>query len=126
MAGPSFFQGRARGEAPTKESVPYLHIGMFGYQAGPGTHIIDQFGLGDAFLARLPKRPGPWRVGHYGRDLPEGYQATLETGVNQISDPRLAEFYRHLHVLIGGSVWNPGRLREIYNFNIGRYSKSPL
>ncbi len=109
-----------------RKLVPFLQIGMFGYQAGPAVHIIDQFGLGDALLARLPKRPGKWRIGHYFRDLPAGYQLTLETGVNQLGDPHLADYYRHLQILIADSVWDRRRLREIYNFNLGPYSKPPV
>jgi arabinofuranosyltransferase len=97
------------------------NIGYFGYTVGPGCHVIDYLALGDALIARLPIQPGPWRVGHYRRDLPEGYVETIETGINKIADPHLWEYYNHLHTVISGDLWSFARLKEIFLFNIGYY-----
>ncbi len=48
--------------------------GFVGYFAGPDVHIIDIYALGDALLARLEVVDyKPWRIGHFQRDLPNGY-----------------------------------------------------
>jgi arabinofuranosyltransferase len=99
----------------------YGTVGMYGYFAGPDVHIIDFMALGDAFLARLPMTQGHWRVGHYGRTLPKGYEATIATGVNLIEDPNLHQYYDHLHTVISGKLWRWKRLKEIFLFNIGHY-----
>lgn len=101
--------------------IVFSNIGMFGYHAGPGIHIVDTAGLGDALLARLPIQPGPWRIGHYIRDLPPGYLQTLQTGRNVIADPKLHDFYDHLATVIGGKLWSFNRFKEIFLFNIGYY-----
>jgi arabinofuranosyltransferase len=97
------------------------NIGYIGYQAGPAVHIIDPFGLGDALLARLPVKPGLWRIGHFERELPAGYVDTITTGFNKISDPNIAEYYRHLQTVISGHLWTSRRVKEIFLFNIGYY-----
>ncbi len=101
--------------------VVWKNIGYYGYVVGPQVHVLDQLALGDAFLARLPIVEGPWRVGHYWRNLPEGYRNTVATGVNIIADPKLHEYYDHLRIVISGDLWSLGRLKEIFLFNIGYY-----
>jgi arabinofuranosyltransferase len=64
-------------------------IGMFGYVKGPNIHVMDREALSDPLLARLPTHQKKWRIGHFGRDLPDGYLETLETGENQIKDPNM-------------------------------------
>ncbi|MEO6323727.1 MAG: hypothetical protein ABIQ65_03805, partial [Thermoanaerobaculia bacterium] len=48
------------------------NIGMLGYYGGPRVGLIDVLGHTDAFLARLPVT-GPWRIGHFQREIPSGY-----------------------------------------------------
>ena len=97
------------------------NIGIYGYIAGPGVHIIDYQALGDAFIARLPIAPVKWRVGHYPRRFPKGYRETIETGVNQIQDPKLHEYWDHLHYVISGGLWDPQRWWQILLFNVGHH-----
>ena len=96
-------------------------IGYFGYFAGPGVHVIDSLALADAFLARLPIAPEGWRIGHYPRIIPDCYPDTVITGVNQIDDPKLHEYYDHLHTVISGDLFSPKRLWEILLFTSGHY-----
>ncbi len=97
-------------------------VGMLGYFAGPGTHIVDLLGLGDPLLARLPIPAGrDWRIAHFERDLPEGYLATLETGANQIRDPALAEVFDKLHLIVSGDLWTRARWQAIWELNTGKY-----
>ncbi len=55
--------------APAARVELFGAIGIAGYYAGPGTHIIDTFAP-DPLLARLPMAAnrGP---GHYERAIPE-------------------------------------------------------
>jgi arabinofuranosyltransferase len=49
-------------------------VGFFGYFAGPDLFVIDLLGLADPLLARLPPADPSWRIGHFGRYIPAGYQ----------------------------------------------------
>jgi len=109
---------RGAGDSP----VVNPGIGMRGYFAGPGIHIVDSLALSDALLARLPSLDNPaWRIGHMWRYVPEGYLDTIRSGRNEIKDPRLAEYYDHLAVVIKGPLWTTERWREILALNRGDY-----
>ncbi|WP_180541679.1 hypothetical protein [Nevskia soli] len=110
-----------RAKAAGVKTVVMLNIGYYGYTIGPKFHVIDPGALADAFLARLPIPMGRWRVGHYVRQLPAGYEETVDTGVNTIADPKLHEYYNHLHTVISGNLWSWNRFKEIFLFNIGYY-----
>ncbi len=94
-------------------------IGRHGYYAGPGLHIIDEVALGDPLLARLPA--GPWRPGHFYRDLPAGYEDSIRSHSNQIVNPALHRYYGKLLNIIRGGLFSPGRWRDIVDMNLGRY-----
>jgi arabinofuranosyltransferase len=104
-----------------RRSVELVQVGMWGFFAGPGVHIIDPLGLGDPLLARLPCAPG-WRVGHYRRDVPAGYAESVERGANVIQDPALATFYERLRTITQGPIWNVKRARVIVRMNLGLYA----
>lgn len=97
-------------------------IGFLGFNAGPGVHVIDVFALSDPFLSHLPvKSKDRVLIGHFGRALPKGYQETLETGVNGITDPALAQFYDKLSLITRGSLWTLERWEAIWKLNTGQY-----
>jgi len=97
-------------------------IGMVGYYAGPGVHIIDELALGDPLLSRLkPTDIKNWRTAHFKRDLPDGYDKTIESGENKIRDPNLAEYYDKLHLIISGDLWTAERWEAIWKMNTGQY-----
>lgn len=108
-------------------------IGMFGFYAENNVHIIDQYALTEPLLARLPsteywligkdkpKNEKFWRIGHFARKIPEGYLETLKTGDNKIAHPSLAKYYERLSIIIKGDLWELNRLKEIWNFNVGKY-----
>ena len=99
------------------------NVGFFGYWAGTEKIIIDPLALADPFLARLPVT-GEWRVGHYLRELPAGYQKSVETGNNMISDPSLHIFYDKIKIVTTGTkllTWQ--RIKTIFLFNIGVFDK---
>jgi arabinofuranosyltransferase len=96
------------------------NAGFLGYVAGDSIHVVDVPALADALLARLPPRPVKrWRIGHFNRDLPAGYLATLESGSNQLEDAGLHEYYDRLRRVISGPLLDGERLREILRFNLG-------
>ena len=108
-----------------------MNIGYFGYYAGPEAYIIDVHTIGDALRSRLPASRlrtdyysgKSWRIGHFARDIPDGYIRSLEKGDNVIANPALAEYWEHLSVVIRGELWSMNRLIEIYKFNSGAYDE---
>jgi arabinofuranosyltransferase len=111
-------EARQQGPAVTVRE----NIGYFGFFAGPEIHVVDQFGLADPLLARLPAvRNKNWRIGHFARQVPEGYIETLETGQNRFTDESLALFYNKLAFVTRGNLFDLERLREIWNLNTGKY-----
>ncbi len=114
-------------------------IGVGGYYAGPGVHIVDYHALADPLLARLPiverdrlyetfmigntgkKGNNPWRIGHFMRNIPAGYLKTVLTGKNEIEDPGLRAFYDRLVFVTRGPLWSGARVAEIVRMNLGRY-----
>jgi arabinofuranosyltransferase len=97
-------------------------IGLFGYQKGPNVYTIDQFALVDPLLARLPVADkSNWRIGHFEREIPEGYLETLGAQENKILNPALAEFYENLSAVTTGPIWDRSRIQVIWKFNTGQY-----
>jgi arabinofuranosyltransferase len=99
--------------------VPYHSVGIVGYYAGPEVHIVDEFGLADPLLARLPADPA-WSAGHFFRHLPEGYVETLRTGVNQLEPPLLARRYSELKAITRDPLFSVTRWRSIVEWNLRR------
>ncbi len=96
-------------------------LGKLGYQSGPNTYVIDNYALSDPLLARLPVQNKNWQIGHFRRDLPDGYLETLETGENLIRDPDMKQYYSRLDNVIHGPLWDWQRMVDIWNFNTGQY-----
>jgi arabinofuranosyltransferase len=99
-----------------------VNMGYLGYFAGPNVHIVDQYGLADPLLARIPFSGDEWRPGHFFHALPKGYLDTIIQGKNIISDPALAEYYDVLHLVTQGSLFSRNRLIVIWKFNTGQYN----
>ena len=98
-------------------------IGYFGFYAGPQVHVVDLWGLGDPLLARLPARKDvPWRVGHFTREIPDGYLETLISGENRIADKNLAVYYDKLAVITRGRLFDMNRCGEIWKMNTRQYN----
>jgi arabinofuranosyltransferase len=112
-------------KAENPRAFPHNTVGLAGYLTGPDRQILDVFGLGDPLLARLPAKR-PWRIGHYTRELPEGYYETVITGRNQIADPRIASLYEVLREVTQGPLWSVRRWRAIVALNTGRTDGWPV
>lgn len=96
-----------------------VNIGFMGYYAGPGVTIIDEYGLCDPFLARLPAQP-EWRTGHYYRPSPPGYLESVESSGNRLVDPDQALLYEQIRTITRGSIWSRRRWRAIVALNLRR------
>ncbi len=101
-------------------------IGFFGYQAGPHRFVVDPNGLSDPLLARLPVSDQLYfgfYVGHFMRDIPEGYLESCAQGRNLLVDPLLHEFYGRLMNVTRGPLLSWSRLHDLWQLNVGRYRR---
>jgi arabinofuranosyltransferase len=134
--------------ARQREGVPRVQsvgaIGVLGFTSGPGFHGIDPLALADPLLARLDvARDMPWRIGHFWRHLPDGYEDTVKLCVqrlfpsgairppngnclaswdeiNRFRDPEIANAYRELMLITQGPLFDRARLAAIVRWNLGR------
>lgn len=107
--------------ADGKTPVFRAGIGVFSYYAGPDIYVIDKHTLTDPLRARLPAQ-GDFRVGHYERPMPDGYEETIaDNFTNHLQDPNLVSYYDKLSPLIHGDLFAPGRIQDIIAFNSGKY-----
>jgi arabinofuranosyltransferase len=98
-------------------------IGFYGFYATSKVHVSDYYGLADPLFARLPAQRDPyWRIGHFRRVIPKGYEDSLVEGRNLIEDEHLAFYYEKLSLVIRGKLWDKERLIEIWKINTGAYS----
>ncbi len=116
----------ARSGYQEKQS-PYIvivlrNVGMFGYYSGTEKIIIDPLALTDPLLARLPVT-GKWRVGHFVRNVPDGYIDSLINGNESIVNPKVNEFYKKLKIVTQNEeLFTLERLKTIALFNVGAYN----
>jgi arabinofuranosyltransferase len=97
-------------------------IGFYGFFSDPEKHILDYYGLADPLMARLPYYYDVgWRIGHFPREIPEGYEATVLSGINLISDNNLSEYYNRLELIVRGDLLDGNRLLTIIKMNLGAY-----
>ena len=96
--------------------------GFIGYAAGPGVTFLDRYGLGDPLIARLPAE-APWRIGHFVRQVPEGYAETLQSRSDAIRDSGVAVYYDKLRIITEGPLFTRERWNTILRMNLGRYER---
>ena len=96
-------------------------IGYLGYYAGPKLHIIDMFAIADPLLARLPVRMDKtFRIGHFKRDIPPGYEETFRDGRDDLKNASLIKYYDQLRLVIDGPLWSGERWLAIWKINTGQ------
>ncbi|MBU8920535.1 MAG: hypothetical protein KOO63_01625 [Bacteroidales bacterium] len=118
---PEAYQGLKFKNTPNSITAA-ASIGVFGYYAGTENIIIDPLGLSDPLLARMPVT-GKWRIGHFKRELPEGYAKSIITDNEVIADPRINEYYRKLKIVTQNEeLFTAERLKTIILFNAGAYN----
>jgi arabinofuranosyltransferase len=106
----------ARAKAMNPRAFPHGAVGMVGYYTGPDRQIVDTFALCDPLLARLPAKV-PWRIGHFERELPEGYLESVAGDRNVIRDPAIASLYETIRVVTRGPLWSVRRWKAILSLN---------
>ena len=116
------------------EVITRSTIGLYGYSAGSKVYIIDPMALADPLLSKLPStaywlihkykfnRIKKWRIGHFARKIPAGYLETIKTGKDQLEDKDLRNYYDKLSLVIRGDLLSINRLKEVINFNLGKYN----
>jgi arabinofuranosyltransferase len=97
-----------------------IAVGVVGYYGGPNVHVLDVNALGDPLLSRLPARPGS-RIGHFERQIPPGYEDSLQSGDLVIEDPDLEELCRVVWSVARGPVWSASRMAESNRLITGGY-----
>lgn len=100
-------------------------VGYRGFFGGPKVHIVDYYSLTDPLLARLPAIYNPnWRIGHFSREVPEGYlNAAFKGDASLLQDKGLGEYYAHLLVITRGPIWSLERWKQIWKMNTGQYDE---
>jgi arabinofuranosyltransferase len=96
-------------------------MGFRGFTGGPHVHWVDDLGVTDPLIARLPPKYPTFQPGHIPRDVPAGYVETVDTGQNVLRNPGIAAYYERLKLITQGPVWNLRRFRTIFAMNLGRY-----
>lgn len=93
-------------------------VGFYGYFAGPDLHIIDKLALCDPLLARLEVDPDqPWRIGHFYRKIPAGYEESVLRPVSGITDPEIAALDNRIRLVTRGPLFSAARWRAIVALN---------
>lgn len=93
-------------------------IGMAGYYVTPSVHIVDQFALADPLLSHLSANPKS-RIGHFYRDVPGGYMASLNQSKNLIDDLCVHRLYDDIRPVATGPVFSLERFKKIVKLNSG-------
>lgn len=98
-------------------------IGYFGVAAGPELFIIDRAALSDPLLARLPAvqpKDMPEIIsGHFLRNIPAGYVASVAQNRNLLEDAHLRHYYAAIRVLTRDPLFSWARFRTIWTMNTG-------
>ncbi|MFC1770465.1 hypothetical protein ACFLZV_01125 [Candidatus Margulisiibacteriota bacterium] len=96
-------------------------LGFVAINDGPYVHHIDICGLADPLLARLPATKKNWRIGHFHRKIPSGYQDSIKASYNLIEDKNLSKFYDKLRFITRGDLFSFSRFMIIIKMNLGLY-----
>lgn len=100
----------------------FFTAGMHGYFAGKKAFIIEPWGLTSALLARMPIiNPKEWRIGHFTRETPAGYETAIRSGKLNEMDPHLAYYYSKLRFITMEPVFDLDRIATSIRFNFGEY-----
>jgi arabinofuranosyltransferase len=114
-------------EVATEENYTQIiqtcgNLGRLGLSSGPSGYLLDTCALADPLLSRLPMRSrADWRIGHFVRDVPAGYEQSLIQNANLIKDRKLRAFYGHIRKITRGEIWDTDRIKTIVLMNLGHY-----
>lgn len=108
--------------ASGKKVITTGAIGLRGFYLGPGVHVIDFNALADPLLSKLPvAHPDDWRISHFKRPIPCGYEKSVESGENRLRDENLAGVYDAVRLVTRGPLFSGARLWQIVLLHTGRY-----
>ena len=97
-------------------------VGFIGFFGGPELYIIDPIALGDPLLSKIPSPKNyDWRIGHFLRFLPPGYDDSIISSQNMIEDKNLSEYYDKLSIITKGELFDIERIKTIFRMNLGEY-----
>lgn len=100
-------------------SVQILDGGLAGFCMGPTQALLSPAGITDPLVARLPlKLASPFYPGHIVKPIPAGYEETVRTHENQISDFDLAAYSSTIDRVTRGPLFAPERWRAIWQLNV--------
>ena len=90
----------------------------------PDVHFIDPCGLTDPLLARLPAKYDPgWRIGHFERQIPAGYEDCIREDKNLLKDPLTRNYWEVIRRATRGPLFSIGRFKAIARLNLGLVRK---
>lgn len=93
-------------------------LGFIGTTCGPRVFLMDEHGLADVLLARMPVRAGSeWRIGHFSRVIPDGYEESIESGENRLTNPRVRKMLDQVWLISRGELFSMERLLAIIEAN---------
>jgi arabinofuranosyltransferase len=99
--------------------------GFLGFQSvysGPNVYFIDTCALANPLLSRLPmKYHQGWRIGHFVREIPKGYEQSLRNNSFEIENKKMNEYYKKIHLITRGPLFSWERINTIININLGKY-----
>jgi hypothetical protein len=94
-------------------------IGYLGYYAGPATYLVDVMSLADPLLSKLScANKHNWVVGHFRRDLPEGYFESLKNDRNLIKNAQIKKLYASIREITRGRLFSIKRIATIIRYNL--------
>jgi arabinofuranosyltransferase len=90
----------------------------------PAVHFIDPCGLTDPLLARLPAKYDPgWRIGHFERQIPAGYEESIRQDKNLLRDPLTRDYWEVIRNATRGPLFSVARFEAIARLNLGLVTK---
>lgn len=96
-----------------------------GYAAlfkGPQIHVSDQCAIADPLLSRMNAMyKKNWRIGHFYRKIPDGYEESILQDKNLIEDKKLKIFYDEVRLITRGDLFAKDRLTAILKMNLGYF-----
>lgn len=99
-------------------------LGIISMEKGPVTHVIDACALSDPLLSRLPAvYNANWRIGHFDRQLPTEYEASILRNTNLLIEPVTKHYYEAIRHVTRGPLFEAERFRDIMRLNLNQIQK---
>lgn len=114
--------GERMDSTPAEDRLRRVHLhknlGFPGFYAPRDVVLFDYFALADPFLARLPaRREVDWRIGHFRRFIPTGYEDTMETGEPSFADQALTPLWSDVALVTEGDLFSLERWIAIWELH---------